>query len=229
MAFMKRAETVIVFDLDDTLYPERDYQRSGIRAVCAMLLATHGKDVEAELAEFAKEGGVDLWGKACQLLGLPDTMIPSLLWTYRLHKPDIALDAMTRETVFEMHRTCRAVVILTDGRSITQRLKLEALGLSNFPCLVSEEHGSEKPEPKRFALVMDQFPAAHYVYVGDNPKKDFIAPNALGWMTVGLRAADANIHHYDLKLLRDEALPGIWINRVADLTDVINQQEFRTL
>jgi putative hydrolase of the HAD superfamily len=224
MANMTLAETVIVFDLDDTLYRELDYQRSGIRAVCAMLAQIHGRDIEPELLAFADGGGADLWAEACRLLALPDAMISSLLWTYRLHQPGIALDDITRQTIFAARDLCRAVAILTDGRSVTQRLKLHALGLSEFPCFVSEEHGSEKPDLGRFQLLMKQFPGSQYVYVGDNPKKDFIAPNTLGWISIGLRATGSNVHPYNMADIPPEAMPTIWIDHLGLLLNKVQTQ-----
>jgi putative hydrolase of the HAD superfamily len=224
MAIMTLAETVVVFDLDDTLYRERDYQRSGIRAVCTMLAQTHGRDIEPELLAFADGGGTDVWAEACRLLALPGAMISSLLWTYRLHQPDITLDDVTRQTIFAARDICRAVAILTDGRSVTQRLKLHALGLSEFPCLVSEEYGSEKPGLARFQLLMRQFPGSQYVYVGDNPKKDFIAPNTLGWISIGLRLAGANVHPYDMAEIPTEAMPTFWIDHLGLLLDKVRTQ-----
>lgn len=38
------ARTVVVFDLDDTLYPEADYVDSGVRYVCAQINSLCGID-----------------------------------------------------------------------------------------------------------------------------------------------------------------------------------------
>jgi putative hydrolase of the HAD superfamily len=215
-------ETVLVLDLDDTLYQESDYHQSGIRAVCAVLARLHnGRDSAEELLAYAANGGTDLWAEACRAYNLPDTTAASLLWTYRLHSPSIALSPGTKKMIELAKARCRAVAILTDGRSVTQRLKLTALGLSDLPSFISEEHGSEKPEQKRFAMVMEQFPAAHYIYVGDNPTKDFIAPNALGWTTIGLAARPSNIHPYDIATIPADAHPHVWIAALEDLFDTL--------
>ncbi len=64
---------------------------------------------------------------------------------------------------------------------------------------------------------MRDMPAAEYVYVGDNPKKDFIAPNSLGWLTIGLRDDGRNIHKQDLSNLDPEQLPSLWIESLEEL------------
>ena len=77
------------------------------------------------------------------------------------------------------------VAILSDGRSITQRLKLKSVGLEGIPCFISEDYGSVKPDSSRYLAVEDKWPQSKYVYIGDNPEKDFKAPNEMGWLTLG--------------------------------------------
>ena len=46
-----------------------------------------------------------------------------------------------------------------------------------------------------------------FIYVGDNVKKDFITPNALGWKTICLKDDGRNIHKQDFTLTPEQALP----------------------
>jgi putative hydrolase of the HAD superfamily len=110
-------------------------------------------------------------------------------------------------------------VILTDGRSITQRLKLHALGLSHLKAYISEEWASEKPDDRRFRQIMVDFQAASYVYVADNPRKDFVAPNLLDWLTVGLRASGKSIHSQDCEGLPSGYSPRKWIRGWDELME----------
>jgi putative hydrolase of the HAD superfamily len=88
--------------------------------------------------------------------------------------------------------------LVTDGYSITQRNKLKALGIEELFDLVviSEEFGSAKPSVANFA-VFHQFNTDVYYYIADNPAKDFVSPNALGWQTICLIDAGNNIHKQD--------------------------------
>jgi putative hydrolase of the HAD superfamily len=112
---------------------------------------------------------------------------------------------------------CKSLVILTDGRSVTQRLKIEALGLTRFPVYISEEFSSEKPSSERFLKIVCKFECNKYVYIADNPQKDFLAPNSLGWHTIGLRGDQRNIHSQNIDALPEEYLPNIWIDSLSDL------------
>ncbi len=217
MAQPELPQTVVVLDLDDTLYQEADYHASGLREVCKWVETLYGKSVTSELVGLQGQGERDLLGEISRLADVPLTVKDSLLWIYRLHAPSIALRDEVRVMVQRLEKLCCAVVVLTDGRSISQRQKLKALGLAHLPVYISEEYGSEKPDALRYERIMSDFPAQAYVYVGDNPQKDFVAPNALGWQTIGLRGDKRNIHSQECDELRPEYLPKTWINTLDEL------------
>jgi len=204
--------TVVVFDLDDTLYPEADYVTSGIRHVCAQIHSLYGKDIYTDVnSALEANPKVDWLAFACECAGLPNTARDSLLWNYRLHEPTIALPAGVKSTLRILGANA-TLAILSDGRSVTQRLKIKALGLSHLPVYISQDFGSEKPDSLRFKQIILDFPDRNYVYVGDNPSKDFVAPNSLGWLTIGLRGDGRNIHQVDTNDLEECYLPKLWVN-----------------
>ena len=57
----------------------------------------------------------------------------------------------------------------------------------------------------------------------DNPQKDFIAPNRLGWATIGLLDSGSNIHGQKLDGLSDEQLPSVWIEKIEELLVFMGQ------
>lgn len=220
MTIPNLSETVVVFDLDDTLYSEDYYNESGVIAVCEELKRLYGTDIKKELL-VARIAKVDIWEKACLLLALPLSVKESLIWLYRLHHPSINLDKVTLDVFHNIKKSAKHVAILTDGRSITQRQKLLTLGLLNFSLYISEEHSSEKPDLMRFEQLMNDLPAENYVYIGDNPKKDFIAPNKLGWQTIGLKGGGGNIHSQEVKGLPLRNLPNNWVGDISEVVDLI--------
>jgi putative hydrolase of the HAD superfamily len=68
---------------------------------------------------------------------------------------------------------------------------VDALGLERFASaiLLTGALGSQykKPGTKVFQLAAQLIPADRYVYIGDNPVKDFTSPKQLGWTTVRVR------------------------------------------
>jgi putative hydrolase of the HAD superfamily len=179
---------VVTFDLDDTLYLERDFVRSGFAAVGAWLATELGvRGFEAcawRLFEAGRRG--DIFDRALPRLGVaPDgALIRRLIRVYREHLP--AADLLAR-----LSGRCR-LAVLTDGFHETQRRKIAALGLESCcrPIVCTDLWGREhwKPSPKGFLHIQEALEAApdRCIYIGDNPTKDFRAPKGLGWRTLRL-------------------------------------------
>jgi len=219
MATINLAQTLIALDLDDTLYKEIDYLKSGLAHVADSIKKIYGRDVANTMYELYEKNTPDLFGSLCLRESLPSSLKDSLLWIYRLHSPKIRLSEDALE--FLQNAESRAkIVILTDGRSVTQRLKIMALGLGHLPVYISEEYESEKPSPLRFESIMKQYPNLNYVYIGDNLSKDFIAPNNLGWFTIGLRDDGLNIHAQNIALCDPNQSPKLWVSKFKEIIDV---------
>ena len=188
---------MIAFDLDDTLYKERDFLASGRRAVTRKFAASLGLKPE-ELYDLMMVAA-DPFDCLVERSG-GTISIPQILDTYRNHLPEIALDRSTEYVLKTLKDRGEQLAIITDGRAVTQRNKIAALGLERFvdseAIIVSEEIGAEKTSPLPFQILMQRFPAAApFTYVGDNPAKDFIHPRQLGWRTVMLADTHClNIH-----------------------------------
>ena len=216
------SRTVVVFDLDDTLYQEADYVESGVRYVCDRINALYGKNLYLEvLGAIRLDSGVDWLGLLCERAGLPIAAKESLLWLYRLHEPNIQLLVDCKTAIEKIADAASAVAVLTDGRSITQRLKLKSLGLSALPVYISEEYGSAKPAPDRFKTIQSHFPAEHYVYVADNVIKDFAGCNPLGWIGIGMLGDRRNIHSQSLQDHPEALHPAYWVNDWEDLCKLL--------
>ena len=191
-----RSGRCVAFDLDDTLYDEMDYVRSGFAAVALAVHERFGTDVAAGLgAALDRAQPAGAFDAAVREYGLPADALAFMIETYRGHRPDIRLREGARDTLEAARRRDGVVGCITDGRSATQRQKLAALGLERFfeVLLISEETGHAKPDPFNFRELMRLVAADRFWYVADNPAKDFVAPNALGWTTVGI-ASGRGVH-----------------------------------
>lgn len=196
---------VLVFDLDDTLYLERDYVRSGFLAVSEHLargkLAGEFFPVAWEMFERGKRGSV--FDEALEALGVPSdpSLIQELVEVYRTHKPSISLcpDAMR---LLEALRGKFPMALITDGPVASQSAKIDALALrAVFDHLIlTDEWGTEfrKPHERAFRHVEDQWQEhrpGDFTYIADNPLKDFLTPKARGWRTVRV-ARDGGEHRH---------------------------------
>lgn len=215
---------VVVFDLEDTLYQEIDFLKSGYHAVADYLTKTVGiHDLYAEMIEAYQAGEKDVFQKVLDHHHL-NIDKSELADVYRYHIPQIHLDSKVR-SVLEQLQGRYHLAIITDGRPRTKRNIINALGLSEFfewpDIYISDEVGHLKTAPYSFEKIMDTYPDSHYVYVGDNPAKDFLVPNRLGWITVCLLDTGQNIHPQDFKL-SVEYLPQRIIKDITELLEIID-------
>ena len=183
---------VIVFDLDDTLYNEVDFLKSAYFEISYHLDPTRATLLYMHLFTlYGKQKNVFEY-----LVGKYPISLEGLLEMYRNHVPKIAVFEGVKEIITRIKSLGGELAIITDGRSITQRNKIEQLGLSKyFKCIIiSEEIESEKPNILNYQKVMDFFKSNSYTYIADNLNKDFISPNKLGWNSIALIDNGKNIH-----------------------------------
>ncbi|HEY0624969.1 HAD family hydrolase [Sphingomonas sp.] len=190
----------IAFDLDDTLYRECDYVRSGIRSVDAWVQSRMGvRGFGATAIRLWNAGRRDtLFDATLDAMGVPGdpATIAAMVAVYRDHVPRIRLTPDA--SVFLASDHGFALALISDGFGTAQRRKVAALELSRYgfdPIIYTDDWGAEYWKPHRRAF--EAVEAAHrgrshrFVYVADNPAKDFLAPRALGWATVQIDRADA--------------------------------------
>ena len=180
---------IFVFDLDDTLYSERDFEKSGIEFVYHNLSIKH---ISLETILNNRNNWIE------QMINGSNNQITLeiVLDMYRNHFPTIQLYNDAKVFLEKLLSQGIEMSLITDGRSITQRNKLRALGIETFfkNIVISEEVNSEKPSEYNFRMVMDNKIAENYIYIADNPKKDFITPNKLGWTSICLLDRGHNVH-----------------------------------
>jgi putative hydrolase of the HAD superfamily len=180
---------IFVFDLDDTLYSERDFEKSGIEYVYNYFEIKH---ISLDSILNNRKNWID------QIINVGNTeiTIQMVLDIYRCHPPSIELYKDSKVFLDMLFSHGYEMSLITDGRSITQRNKLKALGIESYfkNIVISEEVNSEKPAEYNFNLVMNNQRPENYIYIADNPKKDFITPNKLGWITICVLDRGQNVH-----------------------------------
>ncbi|GDY08738.1 haloacid dehalogenase [Planctomycetia bacterium] len=200
--------SAVLLDLDDTLYPEREFARGGFRAAAAVLAERlqRSSDELFELLWLSFERGVrgSIFDTVLAELNVPrdDVLIAELVRAYRSHEPQLSLfeDA---DRLFEVLWPRYGLGLLTDGPADVQRRKVKALGLqSRVEAIVySDDFGREhwKPSPIPYLELLRKMhiDPSHAVYVGDNPKKDFIGARRLGLQTVRIRRPDTEHGHVE--------------------------------
>jgi len=189
----------VVLDLDDTLYPEAAYVRSGFRAVAARAQETLGVpagEAEAELVALFEQGvRGDTFDRWLASRGLDDeATVGDLVAAYRAHEPDIDPFPDAAPLLGRLRADGSAVGLLSDGDAAVQGAKLDALGLRDaFDAIViTGELGEDagKPSPRGYEEVLQRLgdtAPGESVYVSDNPAKDFLGARRAGMRSIRVR------------------------------------------
>lgn len=179
----------VIFDLDDTLYSEKDYVKSGYKVVARLL----GDEALADRLWIYFENGKPAIDKVLNELGCIGRK-EECMEAYREQMPEIKLYDGVVELILELKSKGIKVGIITDGRVTGQKRKLQALGLDKLidDIIITDELGGtqfRKPCDIAFRIIQRRWelPFEQMVYVGDNAEKDFQAPKQLGMRSIFLR------------------------------------------
>lgn len=196
---------VFAFDLDDTLYDESLFVQKGTLAVLKWLVDRYNLDLQSlkgRMNSISKTYSRNEWyQKLLEETDIPLShgLIEEMVEIYRTHPPNLHLfpDAATfltrikrKEGVF--------LGIITDGNVAVQESKVKGLGLDRIMDLSvftwSKGAQFQKPHNWSFRLVEEHAKArgVDCCYFGNDPNKDFLAPNQLGWKTVCINRGNSH-------------------------------------
>jgi len=208
----------VVFDLDDTLYKEIDFVKSAYQYINGYLKNKYALDLGKYIDDcvYQRQNFFDIIKE--NLKHSKDLTDEKYLELYRFHFPEISLDDGAKGLIEELKNKGIDFSIITDGRSISQRNKINALGLTNdcSNIIISEETGFEKPHFNNFKILNRIYTNKKLIYIADNTSKDFLAPNILKWDTICLLDNGQNIHkqNFDLEF---NYLPKLKITNLKEL------------
>jgi putative hydrolase of the HAD superfamily len=182
-----------VFDLDDTLYLEVGFVRSGFHSVgewCRRELRVDGFEEMAWRLFCAGRRG-DIFDAAFSSLGITPakSTISRMVTIYRTHEAQITLPPDSLHCLQQLNGKCK-LGLITDGPGEMQWNKIRALRLEDSfdEIIVTSDLGSgfAKPHPRAFMEMEERFQAhgSELFYVADNPAKDFLAPKRRSWRTI---------------------------------------------
>ena len=183
----------IIFDLDDTLYPENEFVLSGYRAVARKAAEPGECDYESAFERmqtaFRQTGRKAVF--PCLLSHFPglSMTLETMVRVYREHVPVIHLFPGYRLLLEELGKKYR-LGIITDGLPAVQRSKVLALGIENLfkKIIYTWDYGEERQKPHLFpfTLMLEALgiPPQSVLFIGDNPEKDGMGARGAGMIYV---------------------------------------------
>ncbi len=197
----------IIFDLDDTLYAEKDFVLSGFQAVAEWSAANVGIDAVTGYATLldlydrgVRNNTFDRW-LTIHEIDRPE-LTAKFVEIYRDCLPQISPFPETIELLESLYGSYK-IGLVSDGYLAVQQSKWAALGLANFfdAVVFSDSLGRAnwKPSTAPFELVLEKLgiePACS-VYIGDNPLKDFFGARQLGMHAIQVQRVGSEYGHLE--------------------------------
>ena len=193
-----RGPKTLVFDIDLTLYDDRDYSNAQAHVLLERLAAHLGLSTTAAESEVrrvreafarAHHGRKLSMGNACLQLGIP--IATSVRWREELFHPEayLAPDGALQATLRALSRSFRLAAVTNNPTSIGERT-LVALGVREYfaPVIGLDIAGESKPTMIPFKMVAAQHQVAleEMVSIGDRMDVDVEVPvqNGMGGILV---------------------------------------------
>ena len=221
---MQMKDKLIVFDIDDTLYDEIDYVKSGYKEIAKIVENKyHLHDIYDKLMKLFEKSSKNVFNRLFDELNISylDEDIMNFVNIYRNHMPNIKLSNDVIKTLTELKKSYQ-LAIVSDGNYNTQLLKCKALDLDKYfdEIILTDKYGKDytKPSIKSFELLCRKFNIvlSNIYYIADNPNKDFYI-SKYGIKTI--RYYNKNGIYY-----KDEYLDNIHedyqINKISDVLEL---------
>ena len=224
------SKKLVIFDLDDTIYPEYMYNLSCYKEAARIFY----KDYEVDIYENIKKNFLDrkfkdLFNLAIKNSGLDvgeEYIFNNLVKSYRDHRPNLSTYFFFEEAIKKL-KNKYYLAIITDGNKSIQRGKIESLDIGKyFDFIVCSDElgvGICKPMALPYDVVVDYFNVNYSdcIYIGDNVKKDFIYPKKVGMHSIHFE----NILENDILIYKDEkgVEADYKCNTYNEVLDVINK------
>lgn len=182
----------VIFDLDDTLYNERTYVESAMKNVAGYLsdkFALDGAELFRRLIDILdSEGRGHIFDMLLAEYKI-DEKVNKLVEVYRSTKPQMNLYEDGEKLIKELKKRKISTAIITDGCSLVQHNKIEALNLDGLidEIIVTDDYeNAAKPSVVPYKMVlsrMNGIKGNQCIYIGDNPRKDFVGAGKAGMRT----------------------------------------------
>lgn len=219
----------LLFDLDDTLYEEKQFVISGFRMTSQYLSEKYKVEYDKIFKILRKDFEKGLRGKNFNILlrklNLENESVKNLIQIYREHTPSISLYPDAEIILKELKSNKFKLGLITDGYINTQRNKLFILGIVDYFDVIlinNVEKNLSKKDKICFEKAVSKLEVKpeKAIYVGDNPLKDFVSPRKLGIVTVRVKRRKGEYS----SLLADEAHKANYtISNLLQLPEIIEK------
>ena len=185
---------ILIFDLDDTLYDERQFVEGGIKEVAQYIGNKYNKDeknlFDLMMSDLKENGRGAIFDSITMSAGIySKKLVKKCIQIYRYHKPCIELNDETKELLNRL-RARYPLYLVTDGNKNVQQSKINTLKIEQYfkKVYITHRYGIKNAKPSLYCFnrIKSQEKVGYedLFYIGDNPNKDFINLNKAGANTI---------------------------------------------
>ena len=185
---------IFIFDLDETLYVEKNFVLSGFKVVAKYLNLKYNFNYQRTFKDLKTIMKIHGRGKIFDKLLkkkkiYSKKIIKKLIFIYQHHRPEIKIKREALRVLKKLSKKNK-LYLLTDGFFKTQQSKVAALRIKKYFKKIYYTgyygQGFEKPSLKCFKMIKDKEKCdwLKLIYIADNPIKDFINLNKKQVVTV---------------------------------------------
>ncbi len=219
----------VIFDLDNTLYDEKQFVRSGFRAVSKHMAEKYRVNeiglYELLLKVSLDQGRLRVFDTVLKKLNLYEKeIVLEMVEVYRAHSPKITIYKDAQEVLSKIKKKYR-VGLITDGIRKVQESKVNALDIKDLFDTITyaiEHSGKINIQTFRTTLKKLNVKPSESIYVDDNPLK-FRTARKLGIHAVRILKAE----HRDYKVDQRYA-PEFEITDLRQLSKLVRALNART-
>lgn len=218
----------ILFDLDDTLYPQIEFnlgclkesaefiadlvQESpeGVYGILKRIILSQGIEYRKIFDDFFDEIGFN---------GMP--YIKDILKIYWDARPHISLFSGSEKVLQLLNEKC-PLAMITDGYVPVQQYKIDELGIKNYfkKIYITDSYGVEHRKPSRYVfdifLKETGFLAENCIYIGNDPRRDFLPAREVGMHTIRIRQGSFSRIFLDAEHESD-----VTIDRISQIMELL--------
>ena len=185
---------LLIFDLDDTLYPEIDYVRGGFRTVSTYMQKKYKIDANEFYRKLISTKSLSPSAKVFDIVlenyQLKDRkLVEKLIKLYRAQTLKLKLFPGVR-SMLEKFKKKYILALVTDGKKVVQHRKLKYLKIIDYfdSVLYTLDLGDnfKKPSELSFKQLLYSYGIKPHeaLYIGNDPNKDFIGAKKAGIKTI---------------------------------------------
>jgi putative hydrolase of the HAD superfamily len=214
--------------LDDTLYDESTFIKSGFKAVAKYISLEYNLIIENEykklLVILENQGRGAVFDHYLEANGIfTQNLRNKLVGIYRAHQPKIKMKYQDRR-ILEIISKKYPTYLVTDGNKKVQESKIKSLNIHRYfkKIFITHHYGIKNAKPSIYCfqkiLELEKNNWKELIYVGDNPKKDFINLKKVGAITI--RVKQGMYKNYMPKKNFDAEFE---INKITELPKIISK------